>query len=723
MITSPRRAAVSAAAVTAVLVLPCAALASAGGPADRRDPTADPAPEAVATSAPLDVAADRLTDQTGLAVTIDALSPAALEPGSRLRLSGQVTNVRRASWRDAQVYLDIAYDPVTTKGALDDANSSDEPFGTRIVEFGLFDRIGAVPPGTTKSYRLDIPYAELPLSGAAGVHRVGVTVLATNRDGERVEAARTDTVMPLVAASDPTPPPAEVVIVVPVTAPIARHQSGNFLDERIAGAISAGGRLRNLVDLIEAFPPDTLEIVVDPALLDAVQDMSDGYAVTTRQEEADQGSGRNGTGQVEAEEWLADFQTVTARQNLLLMAWGSPDASALASQRMPGVVAAAVRASDEFAVDSGLITPTVSWQKNGASTRRGLVVSRIAGAVIQFVAADNLVNLRAQGESAYLPSLVTVPTEEGELTGVVTARELAGQRLTMSTSVLDFRQNLMAEATIRSLEAASVPSPMVVALPFGWNPGDAAEVDVAAAFDLATVEPVDLKAVTQSTPAAYPGPIRLTPAQSPLSDELTDAIVRLRTNGNTFTSLLTDNADAADFDRRLAVSATSLWLGQPQERLALIRMESRAAAEQLRKVTVTGPTFVALSSRSGRFPLTITNGLQESVTLRVDVRAQNPALRIDPIAELVLEPGQSRDIEVTTRSDSSGLTPVRVRLSTVDGKVFGAPWEFDVRATQIGIAIWVVMGAGSVILVGTVAFRLVRRIRTEGLHPREEPNP
>ncbi|MDQ3095453.1 MAG: hypothetical protein M3Q82_05775, partial [Actinomycetota bacterium] len=453
MLTSTRRSAVSAAAATAVLVLSCAALASAGGPTDDRDATAAPAPGTVATSAQLDVAADPLTDLTGLAVTIDALSPAALKPGKRLRLSGQVTNVKKASWRDAQVYLDVAYDPVTTKGALDDINSSDEPFGTRIVEFGRFDRIGAVPPGTTKSYRLDIPYAELPLSGAAGVHRVGVTVLATNRDGERVEAARADNVMPLVAASEPTPPPAEVVTVVPVTAPIVRHQSGNFLDERITGEISAGGRLRNLVDFLEAFPAYTLEIVVDPALLDAVQDMRDGYSVTTRQEEADQSSGRNGTGQVEAEEWLTDFQTVTARQNMLLMAWGSPDASALARGQMPGVVAAAVRASDAYAVDSGLITPTVGWQKNGASTRRGLVVSRTAGAVIQFVSADNLVNLRARGESDYLQSLVTVPTVEGELTGVVTAGELAGQRLTMSTSVLDFRQNLMAEATIRSLEA------------------------------------------------------------------------------------------------------------------------------------------------------------------------------------------------------------------------------------------------------------------------------
>ncbi|MEJ7743480.1 MAG: hypothetical protein WKF73_13620 [Nocardioidaceae bacterium] len=343
--------------------------------------------------------------------------------------------------------------PGDHEGGLDEINSSDEPFGTRIVEFGLFEEIGAVTPGTTKSYRLRIPYAKLELSGATGAYRVGVSVLAANRDGRDFDAdARADTVLSLV--SDVAAAPTEVVTVVPVTAPVTRHASGNFLDDRLAAEISAGGRLRNLVDFLAAVPAGTVEIVADPALLNALQDMSDGYVVATRQQEADQGTGRNGTGEVAARDWLEDFDSATSRHDLLLMAWGSPDASALALRQMPGIVQAAVHASEEYAVDQGLIAPTVSWQKGGASTRRGLVVARAAGAAIQFVSADSLVNLRAEADSAYLPSLVTVRTATGELTAAVTAGELAGQRLTSRTSLLDFRQDLMAEATIRSSRPA-----------------------------------------------------------------------------------------------------------------------------------------------------------------------------------------------------------------------------------------------------------------------------
>ncbi len=669
--------------------------------------------------------ADPLSSETGLTVTIERLSPGALEPGKSLRIRGRVTNVGDLRWRDAQVYLDIASDPVTTKGGLEEITSSDEPFGTRIIKLGLFDEIGAVPPGTTKTYRLEIPYKSTPLSGAPGVYRVGVSVLATDRDGVREVDARADTVMPLVTDPDLDAAPTPLVTVVPVTAPIKRHASGNFLDDRLADSISSGGRLRNVVDFLNAVPPDTIEMVADPALLDAVEDMSKGYLVTTRAEEVEPGAGRDGSGQSAAADWLADFQAAASRQSLLLMAWGAPDAIALSRAWMPGIVEAAVRASEDYATDRGLIAPTVSWQKDGASTRRALVIARSARATIQFVADKTLVDLRPAGDSAYLPSMVRVPTPAGQLTAAVAAGELAGQRLTAATGLLDFRQHLMAEATIRFLEAPAAPSPALVALPFDWDPGDEADaVSLAGAYGLQVVDPVGLEAVTQTTPTPYLGPIRPADGQPRLGAELTRAIERLRTTGETLSDLLTaKDEDVAAFEQRLAESASSLWLSQPQERLALTRMESRRVVEELSKVTVTGPTFVALSSRSGSFPLTITNGLKQQVTLSVHVQPRNPALRIDPIEDLVLAPGQSRDIEVTTRSNGSGLTPVRVRLQTVNHRVFGAPWEFDIRATQIGLAIWVVTGVGGAVLIGTAALRLVRRFRTQGFHPRQKPSP
>lgn len=672
------------------------------------------------------VVADPLTDETGLALTIDSVRPAALREGQPLRLVGQVTNIGDIHWRNAKVYLDIEAEPVTTKDGLAAINTSEDPFGTRIIEIGLFDEIGNVPPGTTKSYQLRVPFADLQISGAPGVYQAGASLLAETRDGRDLDAdARAATVVPLLPEDMDELPPAEIVTVVPVAAPVIRHASGNFLDDRLAQSLSTGGALRNLVEFLGSAPPDSVEIVVDPALLDAVRDMTDGYLVTTRAQEPVKGSGREGSGQVVAQSWLDEFDAAAARQDVLLMAWGSPDSSALARGHLPGIIESAVRASKEYAESNGLTGRIVNWQNDGASTRRGLVVSRSAGAVIQMAADDTFVKLAPQEGTAYLPSLVSVASARGPLTAAVASAELAGERLTTTTRVLDFRQNLMAEATIRSLEQSTDPPIALVALPFGWDPGGRADtINLDQAYSFPAIEPVDLQVATQVEPAAYQGPIRVTLAKSQLSDELVDAIALMRSTTRTLMDVYTDEADRAiAFDRHVALSATSLWVSQPQRRLALTRSQARAASAQLRKLTVTGPTFVALSSQSGQFPLTVTNGLDESVTVHVNVRPQNPALRIDPIDEIVLEPGQSRDIEVSTESDSSGVTPVRVRLATVDDRVFGAPWEFDVRATQIGVAIWVVMGVGGAVLVGTAVLRLFRRVRSGGLHPREKPSP
>jgi hypothetical protein len=45
------------------------------------------------------------------------------------------------------------------------------------------------------------------------------------------------------------------------------------------------------------------------------------------------------------------------------------------------------------------------------------------------------------------------------------------------------------------------------------------------------------------------------------------------------------------------------------------------------------------------------------------------------------------------------------------GASFGRPWRFDVRSTQIGLVIWIVMGVGGAILFIAAGYRIVNRIR------------
>lgn len=677
------------------------------------------------TSARGDRTRTRLEQETGLTVTIDRVNPAALLPGEPVQLSGEVTNFGDTRWRDVKVYLDVANSPTTTPAQLAAIQDSSDVFGDRIVKIGLFEELGDVDAGTGTRYRLKIPYGALGISATSGVYRIGVSVVAGDRDG-RADRAYADTLMPLRPDADSRLTATRTVTLVPVTYPVIRHVDGDFVDEQLANAMLAGGQLRHLLDFADQAPAGTLQLVADPALLQAVRDMSNGYTVTTiGQQNGDAGSGRNGIGQEAATQWLADFDRAASRQQLLLAAWGLPDSSGFARAQMPSVVEAAVTASKDYAVAQRLLAPVVNWQLFGASTRRGLVVARSAGVDTQVVAEDNLVNLRSAPESPYPPSLVEVPTSQGSLTAVVYARTIAGRPFDSHLRALDFRQSLMAEATVRALSDGPQSRQWVVAAPFGWDPGPGAgDVRLTNGYDFPTVAPIDLATATLNQPVAYPGPIAPTAAQPSVPSQLVTAVRRFQATGRTSTELLTDKASAVvDFERRLASAGTSQWARRPKLQLALIRRASRLAAESLTKVTVTGPAFVALSSASGPFPLTVTNGLDVGVTVRVNVRPGNPALKVAPIEPLRLEPGESVDINASMSADSSGVTQVRVRLATLTDRAVGPPSEFDVRATQIGVAIWIVIALGSAVVLVAAAFQIIRRIRTTGLRPRGKPSP
>ncbi len=666
-----------------------------------------------------------LERQTGLRVTIDRVEPLAITPGEPLVVRGVVSNIGTQRWEDAQVYLDIEAAPATTRAGLDQFAANEQAFGTRIVAIPLFDEIGNVLVGTSKSYRLSIPYGQLPINETTGAYHVGVSVLAQNVDGRDMDAdARADTVLPLLANDAGALTPTPVVTMIPLAATVRRSANGNFLDDSLALALAEGGQLRNLATFIDRAPSDSLEIVMDPALATAVEDMADGYVVQSLRENAQGKPGHEGDGQPEAKAWLDTMAQALPRQDLLLMPWGSPNTSSLGTNDMPGIVESAVRASQRYASIQRITTSVANWPYNGYSTRRGLSLARDVGTPLQVVSEASLPDLQPEEGSSYPPAQVSVPTDRGALTSLVTRTDVAGTPITTSTTALQLLQGIMAEATVRAVDGENGPT-SVIAMPFGWNPGaDADTLDLLTAYTFPTVEPRTAASTAQEPAATYDGRPKPPRAFTPLSDGVISAIRTLRSKGRTLTDLLTDQEQARiTFDRQLAAGGSSLWRTRQTSHAVSIRRTAKAATNEYEKVTVTGPTFVALSSASGRFPLTVTNGLDVSVTVKINVRPDNPAVKIDPIDSLVLDPGQRRDIEVSTKSQGSGLTAVTVRLSTTSDRPFGEPWDFNIRATQIGVAIWVVMGIGAGILFVAAGRRIYLRVRGGTLVPRGEQPP
>ncbi len=653
---------------------------------------------------------------------MDKIKPAALAPHKDLVIKGTVTNGGTKAWRDAQVYLDIESQPATTRAALDGFRTVTGDFGTRIVAFGRFDEIGRLKPGTMTRYALSIPYGKLPISRDPGVYHVGATVIAADRNGTRSAVARSDSLIPLLpdASSGPLVSTG-VVTLIPLAAPIRRQVDGTFLDDSLAGLIAIGGQLHNLVDFVATAPPNTLEVVLDPALRQAVVDMAAGYRVRSLSQVADGLPGEVGNGQADAKRWLTELDAAVRNQDLLFMPWGSPDASALGAHQLPGVVDAAVRASQRYAAQQRITATVASWPYAGASTRRGLAISARAAAPLRFISQRSLTTLRGEPRPTYPPTQVLVPTAVGQVTALVTRTDVAGTIIGPDLSGPQLLRDLVAEATVRSLDGQPRAT-SVVAVPFGWDPGvTTTSGELAAAYGFPTVAPQTAASAAQQTAVPYPGRIVMPRTVSPLPTELLSAIKELRNQGRTFTDLLSDQGNAVQrYDQTLAASGTSLWRDDLVARVTVTERAAKESVKNAAKVTVTGPTFVALSSASGRFPLTVTNGLSVPVTVQVIVHAENPAVTVDAIPVLTLDAGQRRDIEATARSDGSGLTGVRVRLTTSTHRPVGKPWTFDVRSTQIGVAIWVVMGVGAAILFGAAGRRIVVRLRGGRLTPRGE---
>jgi len=572
---------------------------------------------------------------------------------------------------------------------------------------------------------LSIPYGKLPISRDPGVYHVGATVIAGDREGARAPVARIDTLIPLLPpASSGTLPTTGVVTLIPLAAPVRRQADGTFLDDSLAGLVAVGGQLRNLLDFVASAPPDTLEVVLDPALRQAVADMADGYRVRSLSQVAAGLPGETGTGQADAQRWLTELDAAVSSQDLLFMPWGSPDASALGSHRLPGVVDAAVRASQRYAAQQRITATVASWPYAGASTRRGLATSSRAGAPLRLISQRSLTTLRGEPRPAYPPTQVLVPTADGQVTALVTRTDVAGTVIRPDLSGPQLLRDLVAEATVRALDKQPRATSLV-AVPFGWDPGvTTSSAELVKAYGFPTVAPETAASAAQQTAVPYPGRILMPRSVSPLPTGLLSAIKELRDRGRTFTDLLSDRNNAVSrYDQILAASGSSLWRDDVTDRVAVTQRAAQESVKSAAKVTVTGPTFVALSSATGQFPLTVTNGLTVPVTVEVIVHAENPAVTVDKIPSLTLDAGQRRDIEATARSDGSGLTGVRVRLTTSSHRPVGKPWTFDVRSTQIGMAIWVVMGIGAAILFGAAGRRIVVRLRGGRLTPRGEAQP
>ncbi|MDQ3325525.1 MAG: DUF6049 family protein [Actinomycetota bacterium] len=701
-------------------------------------------------------------NKDSLRMTLTSIEPSALRPGRPLTLKGRVTNTSPEPWRAVQVYLVMSPSPLTTHDEL--AATNDSPagsyFGDRVTEIGTFARLGRLSPDEQNAFRVKVPWKSLPISGVPGVYTVGAQVLATDVDGTRTGEAlgRTRTYVPL---ADPAKArPVEVAMIWRLGAQVLRRRDGTYArTAALTSSMASDGALRRLVGLGSAAGSVPITVVPDLAVLDAARDIGSGRygppgglvnRIGLADEATPAAAGSSGTAAARERQsgapdpdpasatWFEDARTLVADHPGWTTTYGEASVDTLAavgSQPLSTSIALATRAAQRRLLD-----------------RKSKILHLPDAGILSTEGLDQLAAAKTPGTTVLSPRMLPgwdspdgapqrIETASEPLDVVVADPTLAagGPAPGEPLSALQVRQRLLAETALLAAQAPSRrtgPISATFVTPDGWNPGpDWASANFFEGLDVPWLKPVSLgnQLRDEPGPARYRGNPGV-PDESELSGlaevapaETTAAALQLRRRVRLLASLVGGGRDLqAWYASAVALAISESTLRDPGVQQRLIQSVAARVTQLLRGVRLTGPSFVTLSSSRGSFPLTVTNELDRTVTISVQVQTMPAAstsdrARFETAGQFTVAPGQRDTVSVEARVEQPGVTSAAASVATADGRPFGAPLTFSLRTSVVGVVIWGILGIACAVLVLAMVRRLLGRGRQPGTQAGTQP--
>ncbi len=634
-------------------------------------------------------------------VTLTEVAPSVLSGDDVLTLSGVLTNLSDAPLIDPLPALRWSSDPLQS---LDDVElvSTNPLFRYGIVDYRFSDVIPTLDPGAQAEFSLEVDLAQLPVR--SGVHVVGVDVLAGLPDGLRVFVAAARTTVPIDIDVDERLP---VALMWPLAAQPALLPDGRLVDDSLAGELADGGRLATLVSQASDTP---VTWVVDPDLVRTAAVMAPGYETA---------SGAPGTGSADAQQFLADLAAaIPPRGDVRAVPAADPDVG--------GAQAADVgRDAVQATVADGLADATLDTLVGRSVPALSLLVdrpvtNRMLGAYLRG-GVDTTVLARAATTAGTTtttpdgpPARARVDRPQGrDVDGVVASvpPEAVG-----ATGAIAARQWLLSSSAVL---AATDPQAgaWVVAPPVRWQADSAtSEALLDSWLDADWTRPVALSTLPQA-----PEPIALvTGAQpEPLPEDTTVALDALVADVQRLQPLFVEPPLApAELPRATARAISFAWQqestqGPEQGQAYVDALVSTVTAAEGSLRLVVSPS-ITLSSRSGRFPVSMVNDSGVDVVVGVRFTSQNTSrLRVEDVEPTVLTAGEKRTITATAIATANGRLQVQAQLVTTQGEPVGAPVAMLVDVTNVGALGWIVIGAGGLLLAVAVT-RARLRSRSTG---------
>lgn len=643
-------------------------------------------------------------------IDLTTLDPSIGVPGARLRATGVVRVTGNLALTDVEVRLRLSRTRLNSRGELPAVVAGRT--ASRDGEVVASQRVpGRLTPGQQTGFDVAVDLADVGILQEFGVHVLNVEVVARSREGVG-RAAIVRTFLPWVPA-DRDFKPAGFAWLWPLVAAPARLANGRYADDGLAAEMDADGRLGRLTAagarLGQQFP---LTWVVDPALLETAEDMSDGYSV--QPEEAGDPA-LDGTGAETAAAWLDQVRAATGPGAVVTLPYADPDLVGLRRVAMTDDIRAARVRGDTLAAEL---------------LARG-VVSDVAWPADGFVDRPTLQALRAMGTQAVIlnasaiPAELTLPftpagranigTRDGRLTGLlydpVLTTALAART---DEQPLLAAQRFVAETAMITAELPGVgpERTILIAPPRRWSPTpELLDRVVTASLQAPWLSPASVEELRATRPPEidreplrYPRSARLRELPAPYLDAVQD----LHTTITTFSAVLSEpEAIVPGLDAAVLRLESTWWRNRDARlgRLTGTRGHVLAVRDQVQVL----PGSYTFGSKSGTIPVTVSNNLSQAVTVDIGLTASPPRLRVGAIDPVRINAESKVQVEVPATAVANGPVVIRAVLRTPTGNQYGQAVQLRVQVTQFGTVALVITGVAAAVLFATAGFRLFRR--------------
>jgi Family of unknown function (DUF6049) len=634
-----------------------------------------------------------------VAITLTSVRPAGyLRANSTLRVHGRLVNQSETTYQRVSIRLRYSPSPMTSRGELEtyaDGKGLDPPMPgrPRLISASL-------PPGGQQAWSLAMTARQMGLS-RFGVYPISVEVFTVA--GAVLGHQRTFvTYYPTGTLLQQT----RVAWVWPLIDQPHRADDATFVDDRLERLLGAGGRLS---DLVSAAQHTTTPIswLIDPGLVDDATRMADtrGYTIKGTKDSVSRPQS------VAALDWLRTLHNAVGGDRLIATPYADPDVMALAGRHMSKDVKTATQEGVHAlaAAKLGGATSVVALPPDGLADQATLSALVASGSRTILLSSAILPDARPE---TFTPSPLVRKSVGGNDVKLLayddTLRKILGADTNGLGGTVVAEQRFLAETAMITGEAPQNPRTIVITPPRRWAPSAAfARAVLGYTSKVPWLRPVTLSDAENGRASGRT--FQPEKDSSGLGKNYLRQVRDLSARIQHFTSIF--QPPTSDFTLGVPRTESSSWNGQSSRGKSLrhtLELQLDHAAGQIKVLN----DDITLAGKSGRIPITISNGLDRgTVVVTLHAYSQNRTrLRVNTVDRtLTLEPGHKDQVTLDLKASANGMAYVYLELLAPDHKAFVGAHVLRVNATGYGRTALLITGVSLAVLFVGVAIRVVRR--------------